>query len=83
MAHTGSDSNAGTLPRPFKTIQKAANNAQAGDTITVYFGTYREMVRPAHSSVVGVAITLRPFKNETASLCRRFNARRWQQSPAR
>ncbi|MEM3088918.1 MAG: right-handed parallel beta-helix repeat-containing protein, partial [Candidatus Bathyarchaeia archaeon] len=40
-----SDSNLGTLDLPFKTITKAAQVAQAGDTIVVKAGTYRETVR--------------------------------------
>lgn len=43
---TGSDFNDGTESSPFKTISKAAALAQAGDTVTVFGGTYREWVRP-------------------------------------
>ena len=43
---TGSDFNDGTAKAPFKTISKAAAVAVAGDTVTVFGGTYREWVRP-------------------------------------
>ena len=42
----GSDFNDGTESSPFKTISKAASVAVAGDTVTVFGGTYREWVRP-------------------------------------
>ncbi|WP_139958674.1 right-handed parallel beta-helix repeat-containing protein [Flavicella sediminum] len=44
----GSNQNSGTKEFPFRTIQKAANSAISGDTITVREGTYREWVSPAH-----------------------------------
>ncbi|MBI2558516.1 DUF1565 domain-containing protein [Candidatus Woesearchaeota archaeon] len=40
VATTGLDSNAGTITAPFRTIQKAANTVQAGDTVYVLPGTY-------------------------------------------
>ncbi len=40
-----SDSNPGTVDRPWKTIQHAANVAKPGDTIIVYPGDYNERVR--------------------------------------
>ena len=40
-----SDKNAGTLAAPFKTIQAALDKAQAGDTVRVRGGVYRESVK--------------------------------------
>lgn len=40
----GSDSNPGTEDRPFHTINKAAETAQAGDVVLVKKGVYREVV---------------------------------------
>ncbi len=42
----GSDSYPGTLAQPFRTIQRAANEAQPGDIVTVHKGTYRERIDP-------------------------------------
>ena len=42
----GDDANAGTKSQPFKNIQHAADLAQAGDTITVHEGLYREEIAP-------------------------------------
>ena len=42
----GSDTNTGSINSPFKTIQRASNIAQPGDTILVQPGIYRERVSP-------------------------------------
>lgn len=42
----GSDANEGTAVSPFKTINRAVQNALPGDTVTVHNGTYREWVNP-------------------------------------
>lgn len=47
VAKTGSDSGAGTSAAPYLTINKAAQEAQPGDTVVVHAGLYREWVRPA------------------------------------
>ena len=47
VAVNGSNSYDGKASRPFKTINFAAQIAQAGDVITVHAGTYREWINPA------------------------------------
>jgi hypothetical protein len=44
VSTSGNDNNAGTLSAPWRTIQKAANTVQAGDTVQVRAGTYNELV---------------------------------------
>lgn len=46
VAITGIDSNRGGLQDPYRTIAKASEVAQPGDTITIHAGTYREWVKP-------------------------------------
>jgi hypothetical protein len=46
VAMNGSDTNAGTREAPLRTIQRGADLAQPGDTITVHAGVYREWVKP-------------------------------------
>ncbi|GAE26874.1 hypothetical protein JCM9140_2979 [Halalkalibacter wakoensis JCM 9140] len=46
VAKNGSDLAEGTKKNPFLTINKAASVAQAGDTIIVHEGEYREWVKP-------------------------------------
>ena len=46
VAVTGDDAADGSAARPFRTIQRAAEEAQPGDTITVQAGVYRERIDP-------------------------------------
>jgi hypothetical protein len=55
VSPTGSDSNSGTSSSPFKTIQRAANVVNPGDTVIVKNGTYNN---PAASGANSKLITL-------------------------
>ena len=46
VSANGNDCNDGTKNAPFKTINRAASVAVAGDTVRVFGGTYREWVNP-------------------------------------
>ena len=46
VATTGNDTNPGTAGAALRTIQRAAELAQPGDTITVHAGVYRERINP-------------------------------------
>ena len=46
VAKSGNDTNIGSPTKPLLTIQRAADLAQPGDTITVHEGVYRERVSP-------------------------------------
>jgi hypothetical protein len=48
VATTGSDDADGSADRPFRTINRAATVARAGDTVVVRAGEYREWVKPRH-----------------------------------
>ncbi len=49
VAIHGCDHSEGTAANPFRTISKAAQIAETGDTVIVHEGEYREWVKPAHS----------------------------------
>ena len=51
VAPTGRDSNPGTEAAPLRTIQRAADLAQPGGTITAHEGIYRERVDPPRGGV--------------------------------
>lgn len=46
VAKNGCDNGPGTADAPFRTIQQAAELAEAGDRVVVHEGVYREWVRP-------------------------------------
>lgn len=51
VAKNGSDLAKGTKEDPFLTINKAASLAQAGDTVIVHQGEYREWVKPVNTGL--------------------------------
>jgi len=72
VSTSGSDSNAGTSDRPWRTIQKAANTMVAGDTVTVRAGDYAERVQVSRSGASGAQIT---FQAEGTVTMRGFTVR--------
>ena len=69
VATSGSDSNAGTLAAPWRTIQHAATSVKAGDTINIRAGVYNEAVTPAVSgSAAAGSITFQSYPGETATI---------------
>lgn len=52
----GSDKNLGGINKPFKTVQKAADNVRAGDTVYIREGIYRETVNITKSGKKGAPI---------------------------
>ena len=65
VSTNGADSNPGTLTKPLRTIQSAANLAQPGDTILIRGGTYRETVVPGRSGSSSEPITFAPYEKES------------------
>jgi hypothetical protein len=68
VASNGSNSGAGSLQQPFRTIQHAANLAQPGDTVLVRGGVYREQVRPARSGTASARITFAAYAGERVTV---------------
>src|ERR1035437_6874857 len=64
VSTSGNDANLGSLDQPFKTINHAAQIAQAGDTVFIRAGTYRETITPANSGVEGSHITYEAYRDE-------------------
>ena len=62
------DTNPGTFSQPLKTIQAGANLAQAGDTILVKAGIYREEVKPPRSGTKEKPITYLAAPGEDVSI---------------
>lgn len=57
MSPSGSDTNPGTLTKPWRTLQKAANSLVAGETVKILPGTYSEKFAPRNSGEAGAYIT--------------------------
>lgn len=65
-AATGGDGSSGA---PFATIQAAADRAEAGDSVLIRSGTYRESVRPANSGNASDGpITFQAADGETVTI---------------
>ena len=70
VATTGSDANAGTSASPWRTIQKAANTLNGGDTVIVNAGTYNERVQVTRSGSPGKLLT---FQAQGTAVMQGFN----------
>jgi hypothetical protein len=69
VATTGNDSNPGTQAAPWRTIQHAADSAQAGSTVNVRGGIYEELVSiNVSGNATDGFITLRSYPGEMAVL---------------
>jgi hypothetical protein len=64
VAPTGSDSNAGTLSQPFKTITGNVWRLQPGDTMYLRAGVYAEAITINKSGQPGQPITFKAYQNE-------------------
>jgi hypothetical protein len=64
VAPGGDDASAGTLESPFRTLQKAAEVARAGDTVLVRSGVYRGQVLLRHSGEPDNSVILRNAPGE-------------------
>src|SRR5208337_2519656 len=69
VSPSGKDSNPGTFSQPWRTIQHAANTVQAGDTVYVRQGVYKEVVtlKSSGSAAAGF-ITFSSYPGELATL---------------
>ena len=64
VATDGDDAAEGSAVKPWRTIQRAADIAVAGDVVTIRGGTYREWVKPAHAGRADAPIVYRAAKGE-------------------
>jgi|GEM_PF-1163690 len=64
VAKTGSDANDGTAASPFLTLNKAGLEAQAGDTVIIHEGTYRETFTPQNNGTLTSPIIFQAAEGE-------------------
>lgn len=67
-AEKGSNINNGSISRPFKTIQRAVDAVQAGDTIIVKAGIYRETIRSKRNGSKAKPIRIKAASGEKVIL---------------
>lgn len=60
----GSNSNPGTIEKPFRTIRRASEFLQPGDRCIIRSGVYREIIRPKRSGEQGKEIVYISYSNE-------------------
>lgn len=65
VAPDGDDANPGTIDHPFRTLQHAVNQVQAGETLHVRAGTYHEAVTIRNSGTAAQPITIAAYPGET------------------
>lgn len=63
-----SDALDGSADHPFRTISRAAEVAQAGDTVLIHEGTYRETVRPQHDGTATSPIVYKAADGENVTI---------------
>ncbi|WP_404423094.1 right-handed parallel beta-helix repeat-containing protein [Nibricoccus sp. IMCC34717] len=79
VSPAGDDNAPGTAERPLRTIQRGADLAQPGDTVTVHAGVYRERVSPPRSGLSDTQrITFQAAPDEAATLTGSEIVRGWR-----
>ena len=68
VSPAGDDNGAGTLDKPFRTIQHGIDALKPGDTCYVREGVYRESITPTKSGLPDKPIRLRAYPGERAVL---------------
>jgi parallel beta-helix repeat protein len=68
VSPNGNDANPGTEVQPWQSAAKAAESAQAGDTVYFMEGVYPGVLRPRHSGTPGNPITFTSYPGQTATI---------------
>jgi len=68
VAKSGNNADAGTLLKPFLTIQKGLSVANAGDTVFVKGGIYQEYVSFPKSGTIGNPIVLKNYAQDIVTI---------------
>jgi parallel beta-helix repeat protein len=68
VANNGLDSNGGTIDKPFKTIQKAANTVKAGENVMIRGGVYHERITISVSGTSSLPVKILAYPGETPAI---------------
>ncbi len=78
VATTGEDANPGTQDQPWRTVQKAAETLQPGETVLIRGGVYRENVQPSRGGTSEESrITYKAYPGETPVLSGSEHLTQW------
>ena len=79
VSPSGNDAASGTsVTTPFKTINKAASVAQAGDVCFIMRGVYHETVTPVNSGAAGSPIVFTKYNNDKVVIMGTDSVSNWQ-----
>ena len=80
VATNGNDADPGTVSSPLRSVQRASDLAQPGDTVTVHAGVYRERVNPPRGGVSDLQrITYRSAPGEQVVITGSEPVKNWVQ----
>jgi PKD repeat protein len=65
VSPSGNDANNGSYEYPWRTLEKAANEADPGETIWIRAGTYNETLSSSNSGTSNAYITFKNMESET------------------
>jgi hypothetical protein len=68
VAASGNDSNPGSLSKPWRTVQHAADSVTPGDTVFIHNSTYKEEVVLKYSGTAEAPITFSAAPDESATV---------------
>ena len=73
VATTGSDTAAGTITAPWRTVQKAATAAKSGDVVYVRAGTYAERVTVSAAGTAAAPVVISGYGTERPLVTQGFS----------
>ncbi|WP_010522620.1 carbohydrate-binding protein [Aquimarina agarivorans] len=78
VSKSGNDSNDGSQASPYLTINKAAQQAKAGDTVIIESGTYFETIRPVNSGNAGNPIIFKGKEGDKVIISAMQSLQNWE-----
>jgi hypothetical protein len=78
VSSKGNDNGKGTISKPFKTIQRAADVMRAGDVCYIRQGVYREKIKPSNDGTSVSPINFYSYKNDTVVLTANKPIAKWE-----
>jgi len=68
----------GSITRPYASVNQAAQNALAGDTVFIHEGVYRETIRPVNNGTAANPILFTALQGDSVVICGADPVSGWQ-----